>query len=99
MTRNQLTYWSNKEQARSNLANERETTRSNRAKESETYRHNTYDELVQAIKNYETQRHNQQSERIEAAKVVNQTYGNLSNAANNLKSGLKDVPNIIKSML
>lgn len=99
MTRNQLTYWSNKEQARSNLANERETARSNRARESETYRHNTYDELIQAIKNYETQRHNQQSERIEAAKVVNQNYKNVNDAAHNLKTDFKEVPNLIRSML
>lgn len=40
MTSDQIQYWRNVEQQRSNLAQERETNRANLAREQETYRHN-----------------------------------------------------------
>lgn len=44
MTKNQLEYWKNQEQIRSNLAQETETNRANMAREAETHRANLQNE-------------------------------------------------------
>lgn len=65
MTSNQLTFWRDQEQARSNRAREIETQRSNLAKEMETQRHDVQDEAVRFAQVFENQRHNQQMETLE----------------------------------
>nr|AVX53811.1 putative ORF1 [Marmot picobirnavirus] len=62
MTRNQLTYWANKEQARNNRVMAAETNRSNLARENETNRHNLVMEQKEWEAFRELARHNQAAE-------------------------------------
>nr|AVX53695.1 putative ORF1 [Marmot picobirnavirus]AVX53743.1 putative ORF1 [Marmot picobirnavirus] len=62
MTRNQLTYWANKEQARNNRIVAAETNRSNLARETETNRHNLAMEQKEWEAFRELARHNQATE-------------------------------------
>lgn len=62
MTRNQLTYWANKEQARQNRVMAAETNRSNLAREMETNRHNLVMEQKEWEAFRELARHNQATE-------------------------------------
>lgn len=66
MTRNQLTYWANKETARANAAKEAENERHNRVSEVETERSNRANEAE------DVRRHNQQ---YEVEKVTGYTSG------------------------
>nr|AVX53592.1 putative ORF1 [Marmot picobirnavirus] len=79
MTRNQLTYWANKEIARNNRVVAQETNRSNLAREHETNRHNLAMEQKEWEAFKELSRHNLATENQAAGELLERGRANRAN--------------------